>query len=315
MIIRCQKVFFYVLNKSNEVSSCCCFWAQSGERRKNRSSQLVLRVLPLDMSCQGECSLVSGRVVHNYVTRGEEKPWLRHETLRMRSRHAFLLAEPFDWSLIFELSIHSARTNGAHWRTEEKAILPRIPTSSYFSSCLPLAVRTCPTYRHFNSRSRDFLWKRDSLVATFHIRHKVVWKKSVDVLQADNPLYVAVPWHPNPCHCGIPSAFLPHFQRIIERYFNCTQHQTTMTSASGTATTRSIVSRLVRLLSTVHAAKKDRAVSDVAWSTAFSRRHFPKTLATAIALSFGFGFYGMQRWQQNRQLEWENRQEELEVQL
>ena len=93
------------------------------------------------------------------------------------------------------------------------------------------------------------------------------------------------------------------------------QNFTTMTSAGGTATTRSIVPRLVRLLSTAHAAKKERAVTDFAWSKAFSTQYFPKTLATSCMFSFGIGFYGMNSWQQNRQLEWRRWQEEAESQF
>ncbi len=66
--------------------------------------------------------------------------------------------------------------------------------------------------------------------------------------------------------------------------------------------------RLVRLLSTVHGVKKEGA-------GAFSRQHFPKTLAGICTLSFGIGFYGMNSFQQNRQLEWERRQEEAEAQF
>lgn len=76
-----------------------------------------------------------------------------------------------------------------------------------------------------------------------------------------------------------------------------------MSSASST-----FVPRLVRLLSNVHAVKKEGA-------GAFSRQHFPKTLAALCASSFGIGFYGMHRMQQNRQLEWERRQEEAEAQF
>ena len=66
--------------------------------------------------------------------------------------------------------------------------------------------------------------------------------------------------------------------------------------------------RLVRLLSTVHAVKKEGA-------GAFSRQHFPKTLAAMCASSFGIGFYGMHSMQRNRQLEWERRQGEAEAQF
>jgi D-lyxose ketol-isomerase len=72
---------------------------------------------------------------------------------------------------------------------------------------------------------------------------------------------------------------------------------------------------MVRFLSTVHASKKDRTIAEAAWSTAFSREHFPKTFAATCMLSFGIGFCGMHRWQQNRQLKWEQQQEKLEVEL
>lgn len=90
--------------------------------------------------------------------------------------------------------------------------------------------------------------------------------------------------------------------------------QTTMASTSGSVTSRSIIPSLVRFLSTVHAVRKDKKIAEFAWSTAFSRRHFPKTLATTCLLSFGVGFHGMHRCQQNRQWKWEQEQERLENQ-
>ena len=85
-----------------------------------------------------------------------------------------------------------------------------------------------------------------------------------------------------------------------------------MASSGGTATSRSIIPRLVRFLSTVHAAKQDKTLTRVAWSTAFSKRYFPKTLTATCVLSFSIGFYGMQNWQRKRQWEWEEQQEKLE---
>mmetsp|Transcript_20742 Transcript_20742/g.45175 ORF Transcript_20742/g.45175 Transcript_20742/m.45175 type:complete len:117 (+) Transcript_20742:147-497(+) len=85
----------------------------------------------------------------------------------------------------------------------------------------------------------------------------------------------------------------------------------TRTSA---ASTRSILPRLVRSLSAFHAAKKDKTTtSQVFLGAAFSREHFPKTLAASCFFFFGVGFHGMNRWQQNRQLRWEQKQEELET--
>jgi hypothetical protein len=72
---------------------------------------------------------------------------------------------------------------------------------------------------------------------------------------------------------------------------------------------------MVRLLSTVHATKQDKNIAELAWSTAFSRRYFSKTLAATCLFAFGSGFYGMQRLQQNRQWKWEQKQEELEDQF
>lgn len=77
-----------------------------------------------------------------------------------------------------------------------------------------------------------------------------------------------------------------------------------MTFVGGTTTARSIVPRLVR-----------KTVADFAWSTAFSKQHFPKTLAGTCLVSFTVGFLGMNQWQRNRQLEWEKRQEEMEAEF
>mmetsp|Transcript_9512 Transcript_9512/g.23344 ORF Transcript_9512/g.23344 Transcript_9512/m.23344 type:complete len:112 (-) Transcript_9512:711-1046(-) len=85
-----------------------------------------------------------------------------------------------------------------------------------------------------------------------------------------------------------------------------------MASTSSTASSRSLITRLVRLLSTVHAAKQEKSLTEVASSTVFSRRNFPKTLAATCLLSFSIGFYGMQNWQQNRQWQLEEQQEEIE---
>jgi len=85
-----------------------------------------------------------------------------------------------------------------------------------------------------------------------------------------------------------------------------------MASTGNAATSRRIIPRLVRFLSTVHAVKQYKTIAGVAWSTAFSRRYFPKTLAASCVLSFSIGFYGMQSWQQKRQWEWEEQQQKLE---
>mmetsp|Transcript_3218 Transcript_3218/g.7209 ORF Transcript_3218/g.7209 Transcript_3218/m.7209 type:complete len:127 (+) Transcript_3218:293-673(+) len=85
------------------------------------------------------------------------------------------------------------------------------------------------------------------------------------------------------------------------------------TGGSSTTTARGIVPKIVRLVSSAHAAKQhDRTIAGVLGSSVFSRRHFPKTLAATCLFSFGFGFCGMHRWQQKRQWEWEKKQEEIE---
>jgi len=67
-----------------------------------------------------------------------------------------------------------------------------------------------------------------------------------------------------------------------------------------------LLPRLVRLVSA-----KQSLVATLP-SLVFSRRHFPKTLATASLLAFGVGFGGMHKWQQRRQWKWEQRQREAE---
>mmetsp|Transcript_7837 Transcript_7837/g.19466 ORF Transcript_7837/g.19466 Transcript_7837/m.19466 type:complete len:115 (-) Transcript_7837:2422-2766(-) len=86
-----------------------------------------------------------------------------------------------------------------------------------------------------------------------------------------------------------------------------------MSSTRGAASARTALPRFVRLLSAFHSAKQDQSTNRMLLGAVFSRDHFPKTLAATCILSFGVGFCGMNRWQRNRQLRWEQKQEELEL--
>ena len=78
-----------------------------------------------------------------------------------------------------------------------------------------------------------------------------------------------------------------------------------MVVMSHTTTTVSVVSRAVRLLSSLHAARNglrngQTSIDDVMKATIFSKQHFPKFLIVSMTMSGYLGFSFMESFRNSR---------------